>query len=194
MKRIVPTGGVIVPIDKLKQSKIPKWIASIPSDLQIGKRIGVNISIAGVTSINVPTTSNNTFIRSNIRNLLVVRPSIALAIISGIPVNAIAHDIIDERPIMNVIIPVVLAASRTILGMSLILNALYISDNTVAYTTAIAEPSVAVKIPPRIPPITITISKRLGIACQNVLRATPENTWNIPCHKKCCYRNTACNA
>lgn len=72
MKRIVPIGGVIVPIDKLKQSKIPKWIASIPSDLQIGKRIGVNISIAGVTSINVPTTSNNTFIRSNIRNLLVV--------------------------------------------------------------------------------------------------------------------------
>lgn len=160
MKRIVPTGGVIVPIDKLKQSKIPKWIASIPSDLQIGKRIGVNISIAGVTSINVPTTSNNTFIRSNIRNLLVVRPSIALAIISGIPVNAIAHDIIDERPIMNVIIPVVLAASRTILGISLSLNALYISDNTVAYTTAIAEPSVAVKIPPRIPPITITISKK----------------------------------
>ena len=24
VKRIVPTGGVIVPIDKLKQSKIPK--------------------------------------------------------------------------------------------------------------------------------------------------------------------------
>ena len=29
----------------------------MPSDLQIGKRIGVNISIAGVTSINVPTTA-----------------------------------------------------------------------------------------------------------------------------------------
>ena len=136
----------------------------------------MKISIAGVTSINVPTTSNNTLIRSKIRYLLVVRPRIAFAIISGIPVNAIAHDIIDESPIINVMIPVVLAASRTILGMSLILKALYISDNTVAYTTAIAEPSVAVKIPPRIPPITITISKRLGIACQNVLRATLTGT------------------
>ena len=69
VKRIVPTGGVIVPIDKLKQSKIPKWIASIPSDLQIGKRIGVNISIAGVTSINVPTTSNKTFIKRRIERI-----------------------------------------------------------------------------------------------------------------------------
>ena len=91
--------------------------------------------------------------------LQVIRPSIALAIISGIPVNAIAHDIIDERPIMNVIIPVVLAASRTILGISLSLNALYISDNTVAYTTAIAEPSVAVKTPITIPPITSNIKR-----------------------------------
>ena len=74
----------------------------------------MKISIAGVTSINVPTTSNNTLIRSKIRYLLVVRPRIAFAIISGIPVNAIAHDIIDESPIINVMIPVVLAASRTI--------------------------------------------------------------------------------
>ena len=54
--------------------------------------------------------------------MLVVSPRIAVAIISGISVNAIAHDIIDERPIMNVIIPVVFADSRTILGISFILN------------------------------------------------------------------------
>ena len=33
-----------------------------------------------------------------------------------------------------------------------------------AYTTAIAEPSVAVKIPPMIPPITTIIRERAGIA------------------------------
>lgn len=148
----------------------------MPNVLQIGNRIGVKIRIAGVTSMNVPTTSRSTFIRRRIRYLLVVSPSIAAAIISGIPVNAIAHDMIDERPIMNVMIPVVFADSITILGISFILNDLYISESAVAYTTAIAEPSVAVKIPQRIPPITITISKRLGIACQNVRRATLRGT------------------
>lgn len=176
VKRIVPTGGVIVPIERLKQSRIPNWIALMPNVLQIGNRIGVKIRIAGVTSMNVPTTSRSTFIRRRIRYLLVVSPSIAAAIISGIPVNAIAHDMIDERPIMNVMIPVVFADSITILGISFILNDLYISESAVAYTTAIAEPSVAVKIPQRIPPITITISKRLGIACQNVRRATLRGT------------------
>jgi len=94
----------------------------MPNAVQIGSKIGVNISIAGVTSINVPTTSNKTFIKRRIKYLLVVSPRIAVAIISGISVNAIAHDIIDERPIMNVIIPVVFADSRTILGISFILN------------------------------------------------------------------------
>lgn len=122
VKRIVPTGGVIVPIDKLKQRRIPKCIGLMPNAVQIGSKIGVNISIAGVTSINVPTTSNKTFIKRRIKYLLVVSPRIAVAIISGISVNAIAHDIIDERPIMNVIIPVVFADSRTILGISFILN------------------------------------------------------------------------
>ena len=51
-----------------------------------------------------------------------VRPRIAVAIISGISVKAIAHDMIDESPIINVMIPVVFADSSTILGMSFNLN------------------------------------------------------------------------
>ena len=97
VKRIVPTGGVIVPIERLKQSRIPNWIALMPNVLQIGNRIGVKIRIAGVTSMNVPTTSRSTFIRRRIRYLLVVSPSIAAAIISGIPVNEIGRASCRER-------------------------------------------------------------------------------------------------
>ena len=92
VKRIVPTGGVIVPIDKLKQSRIPNCIGLMPNAVHIGSKIGVKIRIAGVTSINVPTTSNSTFIKRRISILLSVRPRIAVAIISGISVKAIAHD------------------------------------------------------------------------------------------------------
>ena len=92
VKRIVPTGGVIVPIDKLKQSRIPNCIGLMPNAVHIGSKIGVKIRIAGVTSINVPTTSNSTFIKRRISILLSVRPRIAVASISGISVKAIAHD------------------------------------------------------------------------------------------------------
>ena len=34
VKRIVPTGGVIVPIDKLKQSRIPNYIGLMPNAVQ----------------------------------------------------------------------------------------------------------------------------------------------------------------
>ena len=122
VKRIVPTGGVIVPIDRLKHRRIPKCIGLMPNAVQIGSKIGVNIRIAGVTSMNVPTTSNKILIRRRIKYLFVVSPRIAAATISGISVNAIAHDMIDERPIINVMIPVVFTDSRTILGMSVILN------------------------------------------------------------------------
>mgnify|MGYP007083026851 FL=1 len=53
--------------------------------------------------------------------LLLVIPRTAAATISGIPVNAIAQDMIEESPIMKVMVPVIFADSSTILGISLIL-------------------------------------------------------------------------
>ena len=46
-----------------------------------------------------------------------------------------------------------------------------IIDNNKEYTTAIAAPSVAVNIPPVIPPIIITINDKLGIASKSTLIA-----------------------
>ena len=48
VKRIVPTGGVIVPIDKLKQRRIPKCIGLMPNAVHIGSKIGVKIRIARI--------------------------------------------------------------------------------------------------------------------------------------------------
>ena len=83
----------------------------------------------------------------------------------GILVNAITHDMMLDTPIRKMMIPVISALSRRIFGSSLILIDLYTNnDRSRLYTTATTEPSVAVKIPKMIPPITITIRSRQGRA------------------------------
>ena len=89
--------------------------------MQIGRKIGVKIRIAGVGSMKVPTNRRIMLINRKIIILLLVIPRTAAATISGIPVNAIAQDIIEESPIMKVMVPVIFADSSTILGISLIL-------------------------------------------------------------------------
>lgn len=80
--KMLPTGGVIVPIHKLNTSIIPNCIAVIPikSLVTTGRNIGVNINIAGVISINVPTTKSITLLISKITILLLLIPSKAFEI------------------------------------------------------------------------------------------------------------------
>ena len=162
---VVPTGGVIVPIHRLKIIMIPKWIVVIPSAVHTGRKIGVKIRQAGVISINVPTIRRIILIRNKITNLLLLTESSAVDTSSGIFVNAITHDMMLDTPIRKMMIPVISALSRRIFGSSLILIYLYTNnDRSRLYTTATTEPSVAVKIPKMIPPITITIRSRQGRA------------------------------
>ena len=81
----------------------------------------MKIRIAGVGSMKVPTNSRMILINRKMMILLLVIPRTAAATISGIPVNAIAQDMIEESPIMKVMVPVIFADSSTILGISLIL-------------------------------------------------------------------------
>ena len=85
---VVPTGGVIVPIQRLKISIIPKWIVFIPRAVHTGRKIGVKIRQAGVISINVPTNRSRILMINRITNLLSVRPRSAVEIAVGIPVKA----------------------------------------------------------------------------------------------------------
>ena len=57
-KRLMPYGGVILPIDKVITITIPKRIGSTPRAIAIGAKTGTNIRIAGTGSINVPKTTN----------------------------------------------------------------------------------------------------------------------------------------
>ena len=53
---VVPTGGVMVQIHRLKIIMMPKWTVFIPSFWQMGRKVGVKIRHAGVMSMNVPMT------------------------------------------------------------------------------------------------------------------------------------------
>ena len=84
VKRITPTGGVMVPIHRLNTIMMPNCTGSMPKLWQMGRKIGVKISTAGVGSIKVPTTRRITFISSRITYLLLLRDSMALAMAVGI--------------------------------------------------------------------------------------------------------------
>ena len=80
--------------------------------------MGVKIRIAGVGSMNVPTIRIMMFIMIKITYLLPVRARMPLPIRSGMPVKDMPQDMMEERPIMKVMMPVIFADSRMIPGRS----------------------------------------------------------------------------
>ena len=107
--RTEPTGGVMFPRHMLKISITPNWISLIPRPCAIGRKIGVKIRIAGVISMNMPTTIRITFIRKKITYLLVEMDMIPLEIAAGIPEYAITKDMAEEAEIRNRMMPLVQA-------------------------------------------------------------------------------------
>ena len=107
--RTEPTGGVMFPRHMLKISITPNWISLIPRLCAIGRKIGVKIRIAGVISMNMPTTIRITFIRKKITYLLVEMDIIPLEIAAGIPEYAITKDMAEEAEIRNRMMPLVQA-------------------------------------------------------------------------------------
>ena len=107
--RTEPTGGVMFPRHMLKISITPNWISLIPRLCAIGRKIGVKIRIAGVISMNMPTTFRITFIWKKITYLLVEMDIIPLEIAAGIPEYAITKDMAEEAEIRNKMMPLVQA-------------------------------------------------------------------------------------
>ena len=169
----------MLPIHMLKISITPNWIADIPRLSAIGRKIGVKIRIAGVISINIPITSRIMFIRRSRIYLLSVIAISPLLIAAGIPEYAITHDIADDAEIKNRMIPLVAALFSKIFIKDFILILLYTMDRIRQYSTHTPAPSVAVKIPPTIPPITITIKSRLGIASNVIFSASFRGTLSL---------------
>ena len=169
----VPTGGVQRPTLKFKIIIIPKWTGSIPSSTATGRKIGVKIRTAGVISINTPTPSNVILMMTRMRKGLSLSVSNPEVTICGIFSYDMTHDIPRDVPINKATIAVVLQLARMVLGKSASLSSLLITQARIkAYNTAIADASVAVNIPAMIPPITMTIINRLGIARANFWMTT----------------------
>ena len=83
--RTEPTGGVMFPRHMLKISMTPNWISLIPRLCAIGRKIGVKIRIAGVMSMNIPTTMRMMFISRKMMYLLLVRLIRPLEMAAGMP-------------------------------------------------------------------------------------------------------------
>ena len=115
---VVPTGGVMVPMHRLKISMMPKWMVFMPKAWQTGKKMGVKIRQAGVISIKVPTTSRMMLMRNRITYLLLLMESRALDTRDGMLVNAMTQDMMLDTPIRKMMMPVISALSRRILGIS----------------------------------------------------------------------------
>lgn len=116
-----PTGGVMLPKHILKISITPNWISDMPRLWAMGRKIGVKIRIAGVISINIPTTIKIIFIIRNTTYLLVEMDMMPALIAAGIPEYAITKDIAEEAEIRNRIMPLVQA----------LLTRIFIKDFTV---------------------------------------------------------------
>ncbi|CUN62179.1 Uncharacterised protein [Hungatella hathewayi] len=119
--RVVPTGGVMVPIHKLKIIMMPKCTVFIPSFWQIGRKIGVKIRQAGVISMNVPIISRRILMINRITYRLLLMLNMASETAVGIPVKAITQLMMLETPIKKMMIPVISALSKNIFGSSEIL-------------------------------------------------------------------------
>lgn len=102
-----PTGGVQAPTAKPITKITPKSIGEIAMFMILGRKTGVNNSIAGLTSIKVPVIK---IIKTNRNNILLgwsPSPWIISANLSGTLSNASTHMKIFENAIIIIIFALV---------------------------------------------------------------------------------------
>lgn len=86
--KLTPNGGVTKPKAKFATNITPKCTGSTPTDVTIGKRIGVNTTNAEIVSINIPTKKSNTLIANKITigfvDMLVKNEAMSFGICSSV--------------------------------------------------------------------------------------------------------------
>ena len=80
--RLMPMGGVTIPMARLQVMMIPKWMGSTPKAVATGTIMGVRIMILGMLSMNIPQISRKTTTSSSRIALLLVMPSRAFAMVT----------------------------------------------------------------------------------------------------------------
>ena len=82
-KRLMPMGGVTMPIARLQVMMMPKWTGSTPRATAIGTIIGVRIMMFGMLSMIMPQTSMMRFMTSRMMILLSEIPRTDALIVCG---------------------------------------------------------------------------------------------------------------
>ena len=118
MKRQVPTGGVQRPMQRLAIRMMPKWMSDSPSWRTTGSRIGVKIRMAGVMSMNIPTTSSSALIVSRMTTGFCESPISAAETVCGMLATVMIQDIALEAPISSITTAVVMPVCRQMPGRS----------------------------------------------------------------------------
>ena len=81
--RLMPMGGVTIPMARLQVMMIPKWMGSTPKAVATGTIMGVRIMMLGMLSMNIPQISMMMFMISSTTYLLSEIASTAVLIVWG---------------------------------------------------------------------------------------------------------------
>jgi hypothetical protein len=122
--RVIPTGGVLIPIARFVTVMRPKCMGSTPNFVTIGNRMGTIRIIAGVVSRIVPKNNSIILININIIIGFCVIAKIAAAILTGTCWFVKIHDSMAVAATQNITTAVVTPLSMKILGRSLNFNCL----------------------------------------------------------------------
>ena len=117
-KSTFPTGGVMTPSERFITTMAPKWTGSTPNSVTIGRKIGTKMRIAGVGSMNVPTSSRMTIMMTSTKVPLSVNPRTRSEMRSGIRAKDMTNDSAVETATSSMTIAVVRPASMRIVGRS----------------------------------------------------------------------------
>ena len=108
--KATPTGGVIKPITRFKDTITPKWTGSIPSWETTGINTGTIIMIAASVSRNIPIMKSSIFINNRTINGLVeierIPSATSCGILSKVKLNPKIFDVATIIIIVAVMIPV----------------------------------------------------------------------------------------
>ncbi|MCY1371319.1 hypothetical protein D9M69_584560 [compost metagenome] len=153
----MPIGGCSTPIMRLSTITTPKCTGSMPSWFEIGSRIGTRIVMAAVVSRKQPTNSISRFASSRNTQASLVKLSTQPAMSAVTPVAVSIQPKIEAAATMKSTVEVDSTVSRQTLTNIFHCSVRYQKKpSTIAHTQAAMAPSVAVKRPVAMPPMSST--------------------------------------
>ena len=153
----MPIGGCNRPIIRFSTITRPKWTRSMPRLWQIGTRIGTRMVIAAVGSRKQPTNSISRFASSRNTQGSLVKASTQDEIAAVTPVAVSIQPKMLAAATMKSTVAVVSTVSRQTLTNIFQFNVRYhAKPSTMAQRQAAIAPSVGVKMPVTMPPISST--------------------------------------